>query len=646
MYFNITRQLIATTLLLLSLGVNAAPSDLSIEDFARFPEFRSVQISPTGEYLAVTMPDEGQTGLHIIDISDPEKGFQSMSAYRFPRLTHVFNVYWASDDRVVFETTRELDLVGDIVPRRTGMIYAMDADGSNKLLIQGSNRRWDRTWGFVVDELPDDPDHVLIYRKRYGLNGLRAIKLNIHDGSDELLAENPFEDTTMQGQGFVIDGEANVRLAYRFDAMDESLDIARRLGDGEWKKYHFEKQESFSPLGYLPDGETLVIHNNGSPLGYMSFDLESGEATPLLTHDTVTAQHSIRASDGRSVIGASFEDGKPEHRFILPDHPDAKLQQMLDSAFNGLHADITSRTRDGRLAVVAVRADRLPTDYYLFDTETNKAEFLLASQQWIDPAQLAERRPFSIEARDGAEIHGYITLPKGKEPSKLPTVVVIHGGPHGPRDYWEYDYQAQLLASRGYAVVQTNFRGSGGYGKDYEEAGYLRWGTRIQDDIEDGIRWAIDQGIADEDRLCVYGASFGGYSVLAQLTRNDLFKCGFAFVGVYDMDLMMESGDIQRRDEGVAYLERVLGTDPKARHDQSPIHFVDQIDAALYVAHGQEDDRAHASHYYTLLEALDEAGIPHQTMLKHHEGHGFYDMENRVELYSEMLEFFEEHIGN
>lgn len=646
-------RLVVLALVLFALPVSTSAATTgnapTVDDFVKFAEFTSVKISPTGKYLAVAMPDGDQTGLQIIDISDPEAGFKATAAYRFSRLEHVAQLYWSSDERVVFETTRETDLVGDSVPRMTGRIYAINADGSDKLVIQGSKRNWTGEFALVMDPLREDPDHVLIYRKHYGKTAAEIVRLATRaDGESEILATTPFTSKYIGEDGFVLDSALNVRVAWQRDPFDGSLHFAyRKNNQAEWSVREISRERSFTPVGFLPDDKSLVVQRNGKPLGYFVLDIDSMTYEPLLTDDTVIASYAIHNLNGRSVIGAAFEDGKLENRFIDKEHPDARLYRTLEQAFEGLHVRITSATRDNRLAVIAVSADRLPTDYYLFDARTNQASFLLASRQWLDPATLAVRKPVRFEARDGVMLHGYLTLPRGRKAENLPLVTIVHGGPHGIRHGSLFDFEAQLLASRGYAVLQTNFRGSGGYGQPFLEAGWRNWGRKIQDDIADGVNWAVEQGIADAERLCIYGASFGGYSVLAQLTRSpDLFKCGFAFVGIYDLEMMFDVGDVSYRADGEAYLERVLGTDPQELREQSPVHHVDQIEAALYVAHGREDVRAHVNHYLALLDALDAAGIEYEKMLKHQEGHGFYQMDNRVELYSELVDFIDRHIGD
>ena len=220
-----------------------------------------------------------------------------------------------------------------------------------------------------------------------------------------------------------------------------------------------------------------------------------------------------------------------------------KVRASLMRAFPGSNVRITSTTADGSLAIVFVDSDVNPGDYYLFDTKTMRAEFLRATRTWIDPRQMRPRKPIEVTARDGVKLHGYLTQPAGTGPQ--PLVVLPHGGPHGIRDTWEFDWEAQLLASRGYAVLQINFRGSAGYGMDFETAGYRQWGAGMQDDVTDATRWAIEQKVTEPNRICIFGGSYGAFAALMGAAREpDLYRCAVGYAGIYDLELMLSSADI------------------------------------------------------------------------------------------------------
>jgi dipeptidyl aminopeptidase/acylaminoacyl peptidase len=253
------------------------------------------------------------------------------------------------------------------------------------------------------------------------------------------------------------------------------------------------------------------------------------------------------------------------------------------------------------------------------------------------------KEPFTLKARDGVELHGYITRPSGEGPHAL--VVLPHGGPHGFRDYWDYDWEVQLLANRGYAVLQVNFRGSGGYGEAFQSRGYTEWGARMQDDVTDATRWAIDQKIAQPDRICIYGASYGGYAALQGAVREPaLYRCAIGYAGVYDLELMRSSGDIPRSRIGRALLQRALGNDLERLRAQSPANHADKIQVPVLLIHGKEDRRADFEQAKRMKAGLDKNGKRFEWMALGREGHGVYDEETRSEVYGRIVGFLDQHL--
>ena len=285
-----------------------------------------------------------------------------------------------------------------------------------------------------------------------------------------------------------------------------------------------------------------------------------------------------------------------------------------------------------------VDSDVNPGDYYLFDTVSKRADFLRAGRIWIEPKQMRPKEPITLKARDGLELHGYVTRPAGDGPHAM--VVMPHGGPHGIRDVWEFDPEVQLLANRGYAVLQVNFRGSGGYGMDFENAGFGEWGAKMQDDVTDATRWAIEQKIASADRICIYGISYGGFAALMGAAREpDLYRCAIGYAGVYDLELMWESGDIPDSRGGRAYLQRVLGTDVAKLRAQSPVYNAQNIKAPVLLIHGKADWRADYEQAQRMKAALEKNRKKVEWLALGREGHGAYDENTRREVYERILQF-------
>jgi dipeptidyl aminopeptidase/acylaminoacyl peptidase len=319
----------------------------------------------------------------------------------------------------------------------------------------------------------------------------------------------------------------------------------------------------------------------------------------------------------------------------------------LMQQFPGEDVDFINASRDGKKVLVKVQADVAPGRYYLYDTDAKKLRFVAARASWIKPEQLADMQPITVTARDGLVLHGYLTRPAGREDAKnLPLVVLVHGGPYGVRDTWGYDPTVQMLASRGYAVLQVNFRGSGGYGQEFMQRGYREWGRKMQDDVTDATRWAIAEGIADAKRICIFGTSYGGYAALEGVVREpDLYQCAIGYVGVYDLRLMYTRGDIPQTDYGVGYLNMVLGGNQDDLAARSPINHLDKIKARLMIVVGGQDERVPPVHGERLHAALEERGVEHEWLYQRTEGHGFYDEAHVADLYTRVIAFLDRNIG-
>jgi dipeptidyl aminopeptidase/acylaminoacyl peptidase len=343
-------------------------------------------------------------------------------------------------------------------------------------------------------------------------------------------------------------------------------------------------------------------------------------------------------------VGVFFMDGKPRTAFFDNASPEARLYRSHEAAFGGDAVHITSQTTDGRLALVQVWSDRSPGDFFIFDTVAKKAEHLLSRREWLDPEQMGSMQPVKLTARDGLVLHGYLTKPKGAA-KNLPMVVFPHGGPYEVQDTWGFNDEAQLLANAGYAVLQINYRGSGGYGKAFTDAGAKQWGGAMQDDVTDATRWAIEQGIADPAKVCIYGSSYGAYAALMGVAKEPgLYRCAVGYVGVYDLPTMHAQGDIQQRGSGETYLREWIG-EPAALGAVSPNRIADRIKVPVFLAAGGEDERAPIEHSKLMEKALRSAGVPVETLYYPTEGHGFYVEAHKREYYTRLLAFLSRYLG-
>lgn len=322
-------------------------------------------------------------------------------------------------------------------------------------------------------------------------------------------------------------------------------------------------------------------------------------------------------------------------------------QIVADESKDGGRLSPLSYARDDKsfYAFFKVSASNNSGEYYLFDLKKRTAKFMFPLHSWMDPAQIAKTTPFELKARDGLLLHGYLTLPNVELQKNLPLVVMPHGGPHGRYDDDRYDDWAQVLASRGYAVLKVNFRGSGGYGTEFELAGYRQWGRAMQDDVSDATKWAVKQGFADANRIAIAGASYGGYAALMGAVREpDLYRAIISYAGVSDLELMYTRGDIEDSLYGENFLKRVLSEDRAELKNRSPVNLAAQFHAPVLIIHGGRDQRVPVIHGRSMRDALKAANKIVEYFEITDEMHGFFKQNNKQEAYTRMLAFLDKYL--
>ncbi len=628
----------------------------SIEDFVRHPTYSGVKISPTGEYLAVTVDRGDQDVLTILRTRD----LSLVKVNQLPDQKSVGSFYWTSPERLLFNAVRKRGKYEQ--PFGTGEWFAVNADGSQPrpLIFYGTRDATQRgkTVGNerfgILDTLRDDDQNVIMsvtsQRSSEGA-GTEVVLMDTVSGRRKSLARAPKENC-----GIALDAAKAPRFAVCSSSrneegeFDERSELYRRDDGGTWTLVNASKTggKHLSVERSTPDGTVYAMQSDSkNPAGLGTLDTATGEFKLLFQDPVADISNLIWSADENDLVAVVTEAGAPKVKLIDESSADAELYASLAASFPGQMVDFANATKDGKQIVVSVYSDRNPGELYLYDRDTGKARFLMQGRKWLDKDKMASVKPFSFTSRDGRQIHGYLTVPKNGTGKNLPMIVNPHGGPIGPRDSWRFNSEAQLFASRGYAVLQVNFRGSGGYGKAFQDAGHQQWGQGIQNDIIDTTRWAIQQGYADEKRICIYGGSFGGYSSLMAPAREPgLYKCAFGYVGVYDMQMMFDKGDIPQRESGQRYLRRTLGTDQAVLRETSPTSLASKIKLPVYLAAGARDARAVPEQTEAMSKALTAAGNPPEGMIiQSGEMHGFYKEENNLKLYTEMLKFFDRHIG-
>lgn len=650
---------------------------LPIELFSKDAQFTNVQISPNGSYIsAVTKQTPGKEGKNTLIILERES-LKPTYVVHFPGNAQVGQYQWSSDSRVV--VSKEYIKGWQNHPISHGEIYAVNADGSKPQYVVGyipeqqtgthlKKRKALRATSHLFDPLINDDKHILITtipwnnQKEPHINGAKHILAKTTPWNNQ---EEPYIDVykvnTFNGYrkkitraparmaNYLTDAQGNVRIAVSStDYINQELYI-RDLKSGKWKlNQSFEKTFSnLTPQAFDLSGEYLFVtaSKQGEPEGLYKINLKTGESTLVSQHNTVSPSNIWIDNSSKEIFAIEYEAGLPSYEFVEPQSMMSQRLKSLLASLTGQQVRIVSSSSNNDLSIVLAFSDTNSGDYYLYDAKANKMRYLVSANQDLDPALMSQVKPISYTARDGLTIHGYLTVPNGKEAKNLPLVVLPHGGPHGPRDWWSFDPKTQLLANRGIAVLQMNFRGSGGYGLAFEHAGHQKWGAEIQYDILDGVMHLIKEGTVDKNNICILGASFGGYSALqSAILSPDLFKCAIGVIGVYDLPLMFEEGDISDREAGQRYLSKVLGDDEAQLKAFSPSYNIDKLQSPVLIVHGGEDERTPIEQAESLIKALEMHKHPYEYLLLEDEGHGFYLPKHRQKYYEAMLAFLEKHL--
>ena len=627
-------------LVLACLAWPAAAQQVPVEAFAKASPFSMPQLSPSGEYLAVATDfGEGNHAVQILRLSD----MQRTAVLRLPRYQSAFQLGWVSDKRLVVAKGRKLGSLEKPVP--LGEIIASDFDGQNQRYIYGYEQQnaaagLERGFGFI-DGIADSNDGRF-YMRQLQRNPTSSMLylVDTQRPTFKLIASINVPDLE-----FIIDRAGVARYAWGADKQDNYLLYASPDGR-QWQPLALPYK--WTPLAFSADNQRVYgqLARNDGPTQLVSTD-PAGADPDVLASDAFSSVGRLQWTHAPAIpFAATPLAGRPVLSYFDPGRPDAQLHQALAGLLPEQQVSFVDSSRDGQTLLVHLGSDRDPGSWSIFRRSGNKLEKVLIANEGIDPALMAERRPLRFKASDGMELEAILTVPRNSEGRALPTVVLPHGGPHGVRDGWFYDTDAQFLANRGYLVVQVNYRGSGGRGDAFERSGYLQWGTRIQQDIIDGLDHAVALGLADSKRVCSYGASFGAYSAMMLAARQPTrFRCAVGLAGVYDLKMMYSKGDIADYAYGRSYLRRAIGNSDAELAANSPAALAASIQAPVFLAHGERDERTPIAQANAMRAALTAAGRPPQWMAVAGEGHGFYNDDNQAAFYRALEGFLGKNIG-
>ena len=606
--------------------VKSSSNYIPLEDFFKNPEKTAFQISPNGKMVAFMQPWENRLNVHVKNIGSDEVIRLTSATER-----DIAGYLWLGDSRIGYVQ----DTGGD----ENFRLFAVNIDGTN----QADLTPFDSVRVQIIDELENNHQEMLIGLNKRDQRLHDVYRLNVISGEMELIAENPGNIS-----GWQTDHDGKLRLAFTADGVNTSI-LYRQT---EQDTFHIilttDFREEVNPMFFTFDNKNLYVSSNRKrdKSALYIFDINTATETDLIFgHDEVDISWAMYSKKRKVLTGVSIYTSKQKYHFF--DNWRENVQKDLEEKLPGVEVRLSDLDDNETMALVRTFNDKTRGAYYLYNTETKELSKLADISPWLDPLKMADMIPISYKSRDGLTINGYLTLPKDSSDKNLPVIVNPHGGPWA-RNRWGFNSEVQFLANRGYAVLQMNFRGSTGYGRNFKEIGFKQWGKTMQDDVTDGVHWLINEGIADKDRIGIYGGSYGGYATLAGVTFTpELYACGVDYVGPSNIFTLLNSlppyWELYRQ----MFYEMVGNPedDKELLEEISPVFHVDKIKAPLFVAQGANDPRVKQAESDQIVEALQSKGIDVQYMLKENEGHGFHNEENRMEFYNAMIVFLNKHMN-
>lgn len=603
---------------------------IPLEDFFRNSQEAAFQISPDGKHLSYLAPYADRMNLFVRAVAGGEAVRVTSETQR-----SLAGYMWADNGRLLFMK----DTAGDENYR----LYGVNLDGSG--LRAYTDFPGVRTT--LIDDLEETPGKVLIGLNRRNPEVFDPYRLDLDTGELTQLAENPGN-----WQGWMTDHAGRLRAV---TAIVDGVNTQILYRDTEEEDFHpvlttnFKEIVSF--MEFTPDDRLVYAATNQGrdKVALVLMDPSDCRELELLFEHPHYDVSSIGYSRKRKKLLSAYCTGHKEPVRHYFDEEERALRERMKRHFAGYRFGVADTDKAEEHYLVYVGNDRTRGAYYYYNALTDEATKIADTAPWLSEEELVEMHPVTYRTRDGWDIEAYLSLPAGyglEDAKGLPVVVNPHGGPWA-RDVWGYSSEVQFLCNRGYAVLQMNFRGSTGYGRKFLEASYKQWGLAMQDDITDGVEWLKAKGIADPDRIAIYGGSYGGYAALCGVTFTPgLYACAVDYVGVSNLFTFLKTIPpywrpmLEMMYEQVGHPER----DREQLAATSPALHADRIRVPLFIAQGSNDPRVNKAESDQMVEALRQRGLPVEYMVKENEGHGFSNQENRFDFYRAMEAFLERHL--
>ncbi len=601
---------------------------IAVEEFFKNPEKFSWRISPDGEYASYLSPHNGHTNVFVQKITDSVGIPVTNDTVR-----NIYRYQWKGN-RIIYLQ----DVGGD----ENFQLFSVSSDGKDLKALT--------PFAKVRTEIQDDwrdiagkEKEVMILLNKRDARFFDPYSINIETGELKVLFEND-----KNYDSWFTDHTGTIRIASKTDGVNTTY-YQRATEAAAFDSFLTTTyKDQFAIQFFTFDNKNIYVSSNigRDKSAIVEYDLATKKEVKEIYSNTEYDVDGLSYSEKRKVLTmANFTSWKASHHF-LDKETEAEYKKMGDK-FKGYEIGIYGNNNAEDKFVVWTGNDKLAAKYYFYDKKTGDTKFLGNAFPWLKEEHMATMKQVKYKSRDGLTIHGYLTLPKGYEAKNLSVVINPHGGPWA-RDDWGFNNEAQLFANRGYAVLQMNFRGSTGYGKEFWLKSQKQWGKTMQDDITDGVQWLIKEGIADPKRVAIYGGSYGGYATLAGVAFTpDLYACAVDYVGVANMFTFMKTIPPYWEPYKAMFYEMVGDPvkDSALLAAASPVLHAGNIKTPLFVAQGANDPRVNKAESDQMVEALKKRGVAVDYMVKNDEGHGFANEKNRLEFYNAMDKFFDKYLS-
>lgn len=599
---------------------------IPVEDFFKNPEKTAFLLSPDGKYISYLQPYQNRLNIFVETVDG--KHVRRITSETDRNISYYF---WANNDQLLY--------INDKNDGSSPRLFAVDKEGKNhRDLIPYQNVKFS-----LISTETLRHNELLIAMNKRNVAAFDAYRLNIQTGNLTLVQENPGNIVSWHA-----DPQGRIRLAVAGDGVNETI-LYRKEENDEFKAVVTNNFKStISPIGFGKDETCIyaVSNKDRDKSALVEFDCKTGKEHKIIySHPEVDVSSAAYSTTKEKLVYVEYETWKRERHFL--DDEVQQIYQFLEKKLPRSEVRIASTDSAENNFIIRTYTDRTPGAYYLYNHPDKKLVKLSNINPALDEDEMAEMKPVSYKTRDNLTINGYLTLPKGVEAKNLPVIVLPHGGP-SIRNSWGFNSEVQFLANRGYAVFQMNYRGSKGYGKQFWTAGFKQWGGKMQTDITDGVKWLISEGIADPNRIGIYGSSFGGYSALYGLCFNsELYACGASYSGMVNLFTYLKGIPPYYKPYLQMYYEMVGNPETNADYfrNVSPVFHASKIKAPVLIAQGAKDSRVNLSEVNQFVKELKKRGVPVTYIMKENEAHFFRNQENRLEFYQQLEKFLEANLS-